>query len=92
MGTYHSQRLDAEHEWVRDHVARVGKGVFLPELGEEGLGGGNRLVALDPVSWWRKCQSIFLTYDSDLAAEVSYLQRSSGEMHLRTEIDQFHGE
>jgi hypothetical protein len=50
MEAYDGQGLDAEHEGVRGQVARVGEGVFLPELGEEGLGGGDGGVVEDEVA------------------------------------------
>jgi hypothetical protein len=48
---YHGQGLDAEHEGVRGHVARVGEGIFLPELGKEGLGGGDVGVVEDKIAY-----------------------------------------
>jgi hypothetical protein len=50
--TYNGQGLDAEHERVRGQVARVGEGVFLPELGKEGLGRGNGGMAQDEVAFF----------------------------------------
>jgi hypothetical protein len=50
-GAYHGEGLDAEHKGVRGQVARVGEGVFLPQLGEEVLGGGDGGVVADEVTW-----------------------------------------
>lgn len=47
---YHCQGLDAQHKGVRGQVARVREGVFLPELGKEGLRGGEGGVVEDVVA------------------------------------------
>lgn len=35
--TYHGDGFNCDSEWVRCQVARVGEGVFFPELGGDGL-------------------------------------------------------
>lgn len=49
-GTYDGQGLDAEHKGVRSQVARVGERIFLPQLGKEGLRGGEGGVVEDEVT------------------------------------------
>lgn len=48
--TYHGQGLNAQHKGVGREIARVGEGVFLPQLGEERLGRGNGGVVEDKVA------------------------------------------